>query len=187
LANGDVEAFKQVVAAQIKQFEQLHGKRVSIQASALDDHPDLQKQVSEFNLPEAAALELASARAATARAEQARKSQEQEQDHQQQHQAVMNESIAQVNALEANWKKTDPDAAALLPHLKAQMEDIARKFPPAQWPAIVEMQYKSLKRALAETVSTTTARPLRAAGHTAGLLEPNNPQDAVLQALGLDG
>lgn len=188
VASGDVDAFKQIIASQIKQFEQLHGKRVSVQASALDDHPDLQKQISEFNLTEDAALELAKARAATAREEQTRKSQEQVQADQQQHQTVMNESIAQVNAMEANWKKTDPDAAALLPHLKAQMEDIARKFPAAQWPVIVEMQYKALKKAMAETVSNTaTARPLRAAGHTAGLLEPNNPQDAVLQALGLDG
>lgn len=187
LATGDVATFKQVIASQIKQFEQMHGKRVAIDVSALDDHDDLKQKVKNFELPEDVALEVARTRATQAREEQAKKTIESQQAEQHQRQEVMNSSIAQVNAMEASWKKTDPDAAALLPHLKAQMERIAKTFPPEQWPAVIEMQYQSLKSAMAQSVSReTVARPLRAAGHTAGLLEPTNPQDAVLQALGLD-
>ncbi len=187
VASGDVDTFKQVIASQIKQFEQMHGKRVAIDVSALDDHDDLKQKVKNFELPEDVALEVARTRATQAREEQNKKSLESQQAEQQQRNEVMNSSIAQVNAMEANWKKTDPDASALLPHLKAQMERIAKTFPPEQWPAVIEMQYQSLKGAMAQTVSRdTVSRPLRAAGHTAGLLEPTNPQDAVLQALGLN-
>lgn len=187
VASGDVDTFKQVIASQIKQFEQMHGKRVAIDVSALDDHDDLKQKVKNFELPEDVALEVARTRTTQAREEQAKKTIESQQAEQQQRNEVMNGSIAQVNAMEANWKKTDPDASALLPHLKAQMERIAKTFPPEQWPAVIEMQYQSLKGAMAQTVSRdTVSRPLRAAGHTAGLLEPTNPQDAVLQALGLD-
>lgn len=187
LATGDVAAFREVIASQVKQFEQMHGKRVQIEASALDDFPDLKDKVASFDIHENDALEIARNRTATQRAEHAQQAQRADQEVAQARQQTIQTAIGQVGEMEASWRKSDPDAAVLIPQLKTQMEDIARTFPPEQWPQVVKMQWAALKRAAAEfsNKETGASRPLRAAGHTAGLLEPNNPQDAVLQALGL--
>jgi len=188
LATGDVAAFREVMAAQVKQFEQMHGKRVQIEASALDDFQDLKDKVSNYEMSEDDALEIARIRTNKQRTEQAQQVQRAGQETEQARQEAIQSAIGQVGAMESAWRKSDPDAAVLIPQLKAQMEDIARNFPPEQWPQIVKMQWTALKKAAAEfsNKDTTAARPLRAAGHTAGLLEPTNPQDAVLQALGLN-
>lgn len=188
LATGDVAAFREVMAAQVKQFEQMHGKRVQIEASALDDFQDLKDKVGNYEMSEDDALEIARIRTNKQRTEQAQQAQRAGQETEQARQEAIQSAIGQVGAMEAAWRKSDPDAAVLIPQLKAQMEDIARNFPPEQWPQIVKMQWTALKKAAAEfsNKDTSAARPLRAAGHTAGLLEPTNPQDAVLQALGLN-
>lgn len=188
LATGDVAAFREVMAAQVKQFEQMHGKRVQIEASALDDFQDLKDKVSNYEMSEDDALEIARIRTNKQRTEQVQQAQRAGQETEQARQESIQSAIGQVGAMEAAWRKSDPDAAVLIPQLKAQMEDIARNFPPEQWPQVVKMQWTALKKAAAEfsNKDTGTARPLRAAGHTAGLLEPTNPQDAVLQALGLN-
>lgn len=187
LATGDVAAFREIVAAQVKQFEQIHGKRVQIEASALDDFTDLKDKVSNFEMTEDDALEIARVRTAKRINEQAQQAQRAGEETEQARQQTIQSAISQVGAMEASWRKNDPDAAVLIPQLKAQMEDVARNFPPEQWPQVVKMQWAALKKAAAEfsKEDTGAARPLRAAGHTAGLLEPTNPQDAVLQALGL--
>jgi len=188
LATGDAAQFREVIAAQVKQFEQMHGKRVQIEASALDDFPDLQEKVRDYDLAEDDALEIARSRYAKQLAEQTQQVQRVGQEAEQVKQQSLQTAIERVGAMEAEWRKSDPDASVLIPKLKVQMEEIARGFPPEQWPQIIKMQWAVLKKAAADFNSKENAsvRPLRAAGHTAGRVDPTNPQDAVLQALGLD-
>lgn len=187
LATGDSEAFSKIIAEQVRQFESLHGKRVAIQASALDAHPDLKQRVEDLDLDEAMALEVARARDLDARASRERQQRTQQVRTEQEHTAVLNDAVAAVENLQTSWKKNDPDFPAILPHLQPMMQEIGAKYPPNLWPQLLELQYKSIKKALVEQGGNKgSTLPLRGNGHQRGKSAPSTPQEAVLQELGLD-
>jgi hypothetical protein len=186
LQEGDEQAVRMAISNTIKMFEAAHGKRITIQASVLDDFPDLQRQVDGLEITEQAALELARSRRIQERASRESQQLRREQEFSAAHQQAIQQSVESVKQMQANWEQTDPDFKALLPHLQAQMEDVARNFPPDQWPRVIEMQYRSLKAALAGQAQRSAApAPLRGTGHTVGRPAPSNPTEAVLQELGL--
>lgn len=185
LQAGDEQAVRQAISNTIKMFEAAHGKRITIQASVLDDFPDLKQQVGDLEITEQAALELARSRRIQERASRESQQLRQEQDASAAHQQAIQQSVSSVQQMQANWEQTDPDFKALLPHLRAQMESVAREFPPEQWPRVIEMQYRSLKAALAGQQRSAAPAPLRGNGHMAGRPAPSNPEEAVLQELGL--
>ena len=187
LATGDAEQFKQIVATQVKQFELLHGKRVSIESNSLDDFPDLRTKVDNLDLDEDVALELARSRSVQMRASRDNNVREQNQLTQNQQQAVIDSAVNQVSSLQNNWQKSDPDYAAILPHLQPMMAEIGKGYPPSQWPQLIDMQYKTLKKALVQSaVKSSGALPLRGNGHMSGKSAPSSPEQAVLQAMGFE-
>jgi len=189
LATGDAEAFAKVVGTQIKQFEAMHGKRVTISASALDDHPELKAQVEALELDEGLAIEIAQKRNIEARATRDQQQRQQQQQTTNQSQEALNDAVAEVTALQNTWQATDPDFPAILPHLQPLLADIGKSYTPNLWAKTLELQYKSLKKALVEskTNSRGSNLPLRGNGHRQGQAAPSTPQEAVLQELGLDG
>jgi hypothetical protein len=186
LASGDVEAFTQILGNQIKQFEAMHGKKVTISASALHDFPDLQEKVDNLELDEATALEVARARSVQERANRQQRDQVKVQKTAEAHQRELEEATASVTALQDQWKKTDPDFPAILPYLQPHLAEIGSSFQPNQWAKALELQYKSLKKALAEQGnSRSQPSPLRGNGHQQGRPAPTSPAEAALQELGL--
>lgn len=187
LVSGDAQTVRQSISNVVKMFEANHGKRLSVAASALDDFPDLKKQVDEFDMPEETALELVRSRKIQERAQREAGQREALSEERSITEQAIVQSVDAVKQMQAGWEKSDPDFKVLLPHLRAQMEEVARNFPAQQWPQIVEMQYKSLKKALTEQAAqrTTSTLPLRGTGHQVGKPAPATPQDAVLQELGL--
>ena len=189
IVSGNEQAFKDVISAQIKQFEQLHGKKISISASGLDDYPDLKEKVTNLELDEEIALEVARTRNLQNRAQRENQQRNQNQQQiQQTHQQVQS-AVADVEALQAYWSKNDPDFQAVLPHLQAKMEEIGKNFHPSQWASLIQLQYTSIKEALIASGANKQANnlPLRGNGNMTGKPAPRTPEEAVLAELGLDG
>lgn len=187
LLGGDVETVRKSIAQVVKNFEAAHGKRVAINASALDDHPDLREQVDSFEIPEQTALELIRSRKTQEVADSRSRQLQAQESESNQRNEVVSRSVDTVKQMQANWENTDPDFIALIPMLTSQMEDIAKNFPPEQWPQIVQMQYKTLKTTLAGQAAPRriSESPLRGNGHRVGQATPSTPHEAVLQELGL--
>lgn len=187
LATGDAEKFSQIIAEQIREFESVHGKKVSIQASALDDHTDLREKVDNLELDEETALELARSRSLQQRAQRDLTAQHEERVKTETAQSEIDAATGEIETMQATWKKTDPDFAAIYPHLREQVPEIGRNYPAHMWPSIIDMQYKSLKRALvAASTSRPNAQPIRGNGRMSTQAAPQNPQEAALQEMGFD-
>ena len=58
-------------------------------------------------------------------------------------------AISRVEQMETQWRATNPDYAAIHPHIKNEMKTIAEQFPPTMWPRQVELLYNSISRAMA--------------------------------------
>lgn len=187
LATGDEKAFAEIIGNQIKQFEALHGKKVSINASVLSDFPDLQSKVENLEIDEDTAHEVARARKLQERTNRDAQQNKQNQQQVQSTQAALDTAVADVETLQANWLKTDPDFNVILPHLQPQLTEIGKNYPPHLWAKTLEIQYKSLKKALVEqNAGRNTQQPLRGNAHQIGRAAPSSPSEAVLQELGLN-
>jgi hypothetical protein len=186
LASGDVNAFAEIIGNQIKNFEAMHGKKVTINASLLGDFPELQEKVNNLELDEDTALEVARARAIQNRTNRQNTQQVEVRNQEAAHEAAIAQATNDVVTLQENWQKHDPDYAAILPYLQEQLPEIGKNFPPTQWAKTLDIQYKSLKKALSEQAKTTRNHvPLRGNGHQAGKAAPSSPAEAAMQAIGL--
>jgi hypothetical protein len=187
LYSGNAEQFKGVLEAQIKQFELMHGKRIQVSASALDAYPELKQKVSDLELDEDTAIEVARARSVQERAGRDAQARNQAVQTETQRQQSIDSAVSEVTSLQSNWQSTDPDYQAVLPHLQPLMTEIGRTYPPHLWASTIDIQYKALKKALATNVrQASTTQPLRGNGYMSGKPAPTNTQEAVLQAMGFD-
>lgn len=187
LYTGDAEQFKGVLEAQIKQFELMHGKRIQVSASALDAYPELKQKVTDLDLDEDTAIELARARSVQERAGRDAQARNQALQTDQQKQQSIDSAVNEVTTLQENWQSTDPDYLAVLPHLQPLMNEIGQKYPPHLWASTIDIQYKSIKKALSTNIrQASTTQPLRGNGHLTGKPAPTNTQEAVLQAMGFE-
>lgn len=185
LASGNIEQFQQIMSAQIKQFQELHGKHVQIGASIISDHPDLQQKLENMEIDEPTALEVARARNLQARASRENQRQTEQAQSSQQAQAAIQSAVNDVVRMEDNWRNNDPDFNAVLPELRESIAEIKTKFHPTQWPTAIEMQYKAIKKALAlKATQSRQTTPLRGNSHMSGNRQPANMQEAVLQEMG---
>lgn len=185
---GDGKDAIQILQKQIRMIEMRTGQNV--QASALETHNDLAEEVRSERLPYSRALEIAKARdAEQAQATQNQQYQQRQQQDFQSQQALQN-SVQGVEALEANWRATDPDYSAIHPHLMAQIPAIQKQFPPNQWPAQVQMLYGATKAALSSQPRPgaygNTSQPLRGNGHAASRAIPKSASEAALLSLGFE-
>lgn len=188
LATGDTEGFKAAIANQIRQFEAAHGKKINISASALDNFPDLQQKVDDLDMDEDVALELARSRMVDYRTQRDNQAHNAQQNLSAQVNQRINNSVATIEGMQANWQKTDPDYGVIYPHLQAQVEEIGKNYPPEQWAHLIDLQYRSIKQALvASGGQRENNLPLRGNNRMSGKPAPSSPQEAVLQSLGLDG
>ena len=185
--SGDEKTFARIIGEQIKQFETLYGKRISVSASALDDHPDLLEKVTALELDESTALELARSRSLQNRISREAENRTQHQQSAEAQSQELDGAVEAVQQMQNKWQSNDPDFPAILPHLQPMMTEIGRSYPPALWPQLLDLQYKALKKALASSQSHgRNNTPLRGHGHQGARPAPATPQEAVLQELGLD-
>jgi hypothetical protein len=108
---------------------------------ALDDFPDLREEVSAGDLTKKRALEIA----ATRRAQQAVQGRQQAQTAEQQRQQLIDTSAAEVDALLAGLKGTDPAYAARMSVLQPMLRSIAANTPPERWASAVRDAYAAVQ------------------------------------------
>lgn len=186
LYSGDAKTLEAIIGNQIRQFEAAHGRKLNINANLLDMHSDLKGRVESLDLDEDTAFELARARTLQDRAARSDQVRYQNQQAQQQTKYMLDQSVQTIESLQRNWSETDPDYNAILPYLQPQMEEIGSQFPPNMWPKMIDIQYKTLKKALVENRQVSQReQPLRGNGFGGAKAVPSSPQQAVLQAMGL--
>lgn len=183
----DPQQALQTLQGMMRKIELQHGVRAP-STSALDEFPDLVERVNGETMGYEDALEIARAR--QLRATQQQQSQQAEQGQRQsfEMQRSTQEAISSVEQLEKQWQSTDPDFAAIKPHIHAEMQVIARDFPPQQWPAQVKLLYTTLSRAMKQQNQqrrVTTPSPLRGNGHAQSQAVPKSAAEAALQAMGM--
>lgn len=187
LATGDAEQFKGIIESQIKQFQAMHGKSIAITGNIVDDYQDLKTKVDGLELDEQDAIEIARARKVQERANRDTQNQNSQRETAQQSQNVLDSAVASVTALQTNWKNTDPDYNAIMPHLQPLIAEIGKTYAPHLWAATLEMQYKVLKKTLvANAGNENKDLPLRGNGHMTGKPAPTSTEEAVLQAMGME-
>lgn len=189
LASGDMDTIKAIFAEQVRQVEMLTGKKLSVQASALDRFDDLRGKVENLDIDEDTAIELARHRSVQERAARDNQAQRQQQERNQQVETSILQAVDSVTALQSEWQRTDPDYAAILPYLHEDIEQVAKTFPPAQWASVIKQQYQTVKKALVkaqQSAPVQSVQPLRGNGRQAGSPAPSTAQEAVLSELGLD-
>ena len=183
---GDGKTAISILQKQIRMIEMRTGQNV--QASALETHDDLADEVRSERLPYSRALEIAKSRDQLAAQEQQNRQFQQRQQQEFQSTHAQNQSIANVESLEAKWRATDPDYPAIHPHILAEMPAIRQHFPPDMWPRQIELLYNTTKRAMASQarpVGNSQPVPLRGNGNAAGRAAPKSFGEAALQSIGL--
>lgn len=154
----------------------------------LTDHADLREQVENLDLSREHALELAQARRERATMEQ-QYAQQREADRQlHSWQQRKERAVAQLDAMGAEFQRTDLHYAQVRPLIEAEAPEIARTLPPEQWPREVERLYRVLT-ASAQRFSRPAPRrgdpqPLRGLAPRHGEPEPQSLREAIGLALG---
>ncbi len=126
----------------------------------LEGFDDLKKEVDDLKLTPERAKEIAIGRRQKARGDRTSKEQQQADQHREQqeaHRTQVSEATVAIRKLEANWKKTDPDAERKIKAILENMEDF-KYIPPRLWPQTVEKRYKAMS-GLAPVRSTGGQRP----------------------------
>lgn len=176
----------QTLQGVMRQIELQHGLRAP-STSALEEYPDLVELVNNEKMDYQHALEVARAREAQAAQQQQNQQfkQRQESDFQQQH--ATQTAIQTVERMESQWRATNPDYAAIHPHIQSEMQTIARQFPPAMWPQQIDLLYKTISRAMASRARPQSSQPtpLRGNGHAASRPAPKSTAEAALLAMGM--
>lgn len=187
LASGDADQFQAIINAQVKQFQDLHGKAIQVNGSILSDHADLQAKVESLELDESTAIEVARARNLQQRASREAQQQTQASNEAARSQQAIQEGANAVSQLEQQWRNSDTDFPVILPLLQEQITEIARTLPPNQWVTQVKLQYQAIKKALASAGSQQRQpSSLRGGSHLSATRQPASMQEAVLQEMGME-
>lgn len=185
LKSGNFDAAGQLLQAQIQQFTILTGKQ--LQASPLQEFPDLQQRIDAFELDESDALEIARFRKQQAMQQGQQQQQAQHQQQQAQIQQEREKSIGSVEKMVAEWKKSDIDFPAKEKIIDGQLKKIIKEQnpSPSQIPSIVKNLYEAIS-AVSPQRQASVNTPLRGNGMTVGKAEPKSSLEAMAQKLGYD-
>lgn len=153
------------------------------QKDVLDDFPDLKQEVEEFNLTPERALELARARKLESEYRQQQAHEQRNSQELQQYQQAVEVAVQQVQQLEAEWARTDPDYKAKMQRLAGQISNIGQQYQPSQWASVVAMLYQNLSMPASTKKPQSHLRPAGAGGKSKPA-EPKSLEAAIGAALG---
>lgn len=163
LQSGDVQKFQQAISNEIAQFELYTGKKVNIQASGLDGYEELKQRVERQELSEDDAIKIARLNNLESRASIQNQTQYQQQNEEQNRQQENIRVEQSITDLQAHLQKTDPDYQAVRSTMDAELQEIARSLPPAQWAKTIELVYNAKKSAMLQAQPQKQSfAPLRA-------------------------
>lgn len=158
----------------------------------LKDFPDLAKQVDDSEITRAAALEIAKGRRERAAREQTQQRQQQQQQQKnqsaEQQKKAADKALADIEAWTAELGKSDLDYKAKEDRLLAKVDEVLKKYPPAQWLQTLQLMYEGIEITKAAPAAGDKAKqPLRPSNVRPGGKAPANMLDAINQGLGYAG
>ena len=183
MTRGDLEGALRLIEQERKTISLLMGKPLQ-GADTLAAFPDLRQRVDAYQMDEQAAIEIARARTMQAEQQRAVQTMQQGQQRQQVAQQEKQQAIQRIDLLNAEWSKRDPDFAYKEDIILKQIPEIARNFPPQQWPQQVAMLYQTLSAMPAPVKPSAIPAPLRASGQSGGTKAPSSMLDAITGGLG---
>jgi len=192
--SGDLEGALALLDEQRLALAQVMGKPLP-GIDLLSDYPDLQKKVSDMDMDEETALELAAARNKRAADEKSRQAHQAQQQHEQETEAQTERRFAQAQqnivTLANSWAAKDIDYPAKHEKLMAKAKEIAQSKPPELWGDAMELYYQSLSDLTVNTAQDSNTntdknkhRPLRPGGGAGGESVPKTSLEAMQQRLG---
>lgn len=151
---------------------------------ALSDFPDLRQKVDTLHLTEADALEIARHRKGQQQAQSQQQAHQAQQQQTQQHQQAVASAQGAVDTWCKQMQRTDLDYPAIEALLLPEIPNLLQGVSPAQWPQIVQTQYRLIKSSGAAFRRTNTASapapaPLRPNGMGAGAQAPGTMFQAM--------
>lgn len=184
--HGDFDGALRIMDEQRRMLSLAMGRPLA-GADPLAQFPDLRQRVDGYQMDEQSAIELARTRMYQQQAQQAQQAEYQSQQSQQQNQQQRQQAIGIVDQLGQQWSRTDPDFAAKEDVILKQLPEIARNFPPTQWPQQVKMLYSTLSAMPRPQPVSRTPSPLRSSGQSAGARQPSSMLEAMEIGLGYAG
>lgn len=150
---------------------------------ALADFPDLRHAVTQQQVSEEYALEIARSRTTEGMLRQAQQRANQSRQGEQQRSAQVNDAVRSVDAWAAKMAASDVDWPAKEKLLEAKMEWLAANAPPAQWLGHLQQWYGLI--AVPKAAQTEKPRPLASGnGPSGAVAAPSDMRQAIDQALG---
>lgn len=144
VAEKDWGTVEKLLRQQVREVELASGKPFEM-GNMLDDYPDLKKQVEEYKITEAAALEIARGRRqgqrTSAREEAERKA---SQEGEAAKTAVKN-ALAACDKLTKGWSDTDIDYPLKEPKLLAKIDHMVKTYRPDQWATVLKDWYDAIE------------------------------------------
>lgn len=177
---GDFEGAQRVLEAQLQQLAVMSGKPLG-QVDALAQFPDLRQAVDQLQITEQHAMEIARGRAQQHQQQVVQqRTQEQQQTQQRERQAVQDGTQA-VDAFCKRMQASDLDYPAIEAQLLPEIPNLLRGVPPANWPGIIETQYRLIKRVAgsARQTAAPTTNALRPTGHGSPVQAPKTAFEAM--------
>ena len=184
---GRFEDARELLLKQVLQFEAHTGQ--SLTGGLVSQYQDLSERVSNYELTEQDAMELAQNRFKQGQQQQAMQRQQQQaqaqyqaqqaqQMEQQQLQASYEAAVSEVGSMCQQWAATDLNWQANSEALQRfSTEHLQNKVHPSQWPMMINAHYQALR---ASTVRQPVTAPLSPAVPTGTVQkEPSNMMDAM--------
>lgn len=144
--SGDFKGALQFLQAQMQELAVLAGE-VPGRVDPLSAYPDLRQSVDALEMTEARAMELARARRQQQLQTEYGQRQQQEQQAQQATQQAIQGGMKAVDEFCRQMAATDVDYPAIEAQLLPEIKNLVNGVPPSQWKAIVETNYRLIKRA----------------------------------------
>jgi len=181
--HGDFEGALRIMDDQRRMLSIAMGRALP-SADPLANFPDLRQRVDGYQMDEQTALEIARSRVQQNHIQTAQQQQDQAQQQAQNVQQARQQAVQQIDQLGQQWAKTDPDFTVKEDIILKQLPEIARNFPPSQWPQQVKILYNTLSAMPMQRQVTNTPAPLRASGQGGGARQPKTMQEAIDMQLG---
>ena len=184
--HGDFEGALRIMDDQRRMLSIAMGRALP-GADPLAQFPDLRQRVDGYQMDEQTALEIARSRMQQNHIQTAQQQQDQAQQQAQNVQQTRQQAVSQIDQMGQQWSKTDPDFRAKEDIILKQLPEIARNFPPSQWPQQVKILYNTLSAMPMQRQVANTPAPLRASGQGGGARQPKTMQEAIDMQLGYAG
>lgn len=125
----------------------------------LEGHPDLKDKVEAGHLTREDALELTKLRGHSKMVDSVSQQRTQQQQQAEDFKQAGEKALGEINQLEAQWRKTDPNFKEKLPSIAATIEAIRDNMHPSKWPGAIKAAYAKIPEPRPIVAAASPVRP----------------------------